>query len=344
MNNPDPEIITALIDGGSNVNARSVGGTTPLIGAATKNTNPEVLLILLKNGANSGIKDRAGKTAFDYAKENEFIKDSVAFFELKTATVPPSIRRQSLIEIFQNENNQPEFSQVEAAIKAEADVNVRDENAMTALIWAAWDNKSSKIISAIIEAGADVNARSLCGTTPLIAAALGNENPEIIAILIKSGADLNAKSGLFFEKSDQDPKVTKFLMNRATALMLAAWKNKNPEVIATLIKAGADVNARDEIGWTALMLAAISNENPGIITVLVEAGADINARDKNGLTALMWAAAQTEKSEIIDVMLEAGADAKLKDKNGKTAFDHAQKNGFIKDEKSYWRLNDASFA
>ena len=67
-----------------------------------------------------------------------------------------------------------------------------------------------------------------------------------------------------------------------TALMVAAWKNSNPEVITALLKAGADVHARTESGRTALIIAAENNTNPGVITALVKAGADINARDEDG--------------------------------------------------------------
>ena len=43
--------------------------------------------------------------------------------------------------------------------------------------------------------------------------------------------------------------------------MGAAWLNKNPEVIKTLIRHGADVNARREDGQTVLDYA---KENPKI--------------------------------------------------------------------------------
>jgi len=43
--------------------------------------------------------------------------------------------------------------------------------------------------------------------------------------------------------------------------MFAAGSNTNPDVISVLIKAGADVNARNERGWTALKFA---KDNPAI--------------------------------------------------------------------------------
>jgi len=54
--------------------------------------------------------------------------------------------------------------------------------------------------------------------------------------------------------------------------MYAARYNPNPEVITTLLKAGAEIEARDVYGGTPLILAAMGNKNPEVIRVLVEAG------------------------------------------------------------------------
>jgi len=68
--------------------------------------------------------------------------------------------------------------------------------------------------------------------------------------------------------------------------MWAAEENPNPEVFTTLLKAGADIEARDNGGGTALMVAAGRNPNPEVITALLKAGADAKAKNKAGQTAL----------------------------------------------------------
>ena len=42
-----------------------------------------------------------------------------------------------------------------------------------------------------------------------------------------------------------------------TPLMFAARYNSNPEVVALLLQAGADINEKDKDGWTPLMFAAV---------------------------------------------------------------------------------------
>ena len=76
--------------------------------------------------------------------------------------------------------------------------------------------------------------------------------------------------------------------------------------------------------------------NPEVITTLLKAGADIRDRSNNGVTAL------NPKPEVISTLLKAGADGKAKDSKGKTAFDYAQDNWSLKDTDAYRQLQKAS--
>jgi DNA-binding beta-propeller fold protein YncE len=145
---------------------------------------------------------------------------------------------------------------------------------------------------------------------------------------IRSVADINARN-----------------MDGWTALMLASRDNSNPEVIAVLLKAGADLSARDSrYGWTALIWAAADNPNPEVITALLNGGADINARNMDGENALMATAANNPNPQVIMILLRAGADAKAKDSAGRTAFDYAQGNEKLKGSAAYLKIKEASFA
>ena len=94
---------------------------------------------------------------------------------------------------------------------------------------------------------------------------------------------------------------------------------------------------------TALMLAAGKNSNPEVITTLVKADADPNARNENGMTALMLAAGINSNPEVISILLDAGADPKIKDRSGMMAMAYMKSNEKLKNTDAYWKLNDATY-
>jgi hypothetical protein len=73
-----------------------------------------------------------------------------------------------------------------ALIQAKADVNVRDGNNSTPLIWAV-DKCDPPVIQALVDAGADVNARANGGATPLMLAEVTGR-VETAEILRRAGA------------------------------------------------------------------------------------------------------------------------------------------------------------
>src|SRR5208337_1384591 len=84
-----------------------------------------------------------------------------------------------------------------------------------------------------------------------------------------------------------------------------------PQDVKAAIDHGANVNAhdmRDEYQRTPLMDAAGFNQKPEVITTLLNAGADLKAQDKNGSTALIYAAGNNQNPAVITTLLKAGAD------------------------------------
>ncbi|MCR4818217.1 MAG: ankyrin repeat domain-containing protein [Fretibacterium sp.] len=82
-----PEVIKLLIVSGAEVN-RQAGdyNFTALIAAAAGSTNPENIIALLEAGADAKIKDRWGKRAIDYARENSSLKGTKALKMLEEAS------------------------------------------------------------------------------------------------------------------------------------------------------------------------------------------------------------------------------------------------------------------
>ena len=72
-----------------------------------------------------------------------------------------------------------------------------------------------------------------------------------------------------------------------------------------LVKAGADINARDNRGTTPLMKAAATG-NLEAAQALVDAGADVNAMNSDGKTAITLAA-EKMPNPVIQYLIAHGA-------------------------------------
>ena len=80
-----------------------------------------------------------------------------------------------------------------------------------------------------------------------------------------------------------------------------------PDLIKTLLDAGAKVNVPDVRGMTPLMLAVANDrQHLDVIRMLIAAGADVNAKSLAGETALDWAR-KNGSPAAIDVLVRAGA-------------------------------------
>ena len=84
-------------------------------------------------------------------------------------------------------------------------------------------------------------------------------------------------------------------LNR-TPLHTAARYNRNPEIVRVLLRHGADVNAVNGLGRTPLHLASLFNDNPAVVEELARA-TDVNIRAREGFTPLHDAARRGPNDE-----------------------------------------------
>ena len=103
--------------------------------------------------------------------------------------------------------------------------------------------------------------------------------------------------------------------------LLDSAENGDANKVKSLIKQGANVNAKNDGGWTALMWASDKGHFE-IVKYLVK-GADINAKQNNGFTALMLAS-QSGHFEIVKFLVENGANVNARNEVGRTALYLAQ--------------------
>ncbi len=101
-----------------------------------------------------------------------------------------------------------------------------------------------------------------------------------------------------------------------TALIRASSRN-HKNIVKLLIELGADVNMHDDDRYTALMCAATYGCT-AIAKLLINKGADINAINNQGQTALICATIACHK-EIVELLIDNGADINVNSEKGNTA-------------------------
>jgi hypothetical protein len=117
-------------------------------------------------------------------------------------------------------------------------------------------------------------------------------------------------------------EVAKQEPTTAKAPDISFWKaamNGNIKAVKQQLAAGADVNAKDGIGWTPLHSAA-GRGRKEVNELLIANGADVNAKDNWGMTPL-HRAAEMGRKEIAELLIAAGTYVNAKDKRGRTPLD-----------------------
>jgi len=105
-----------------------------------------------------------------------------------------------------------------------------------------------------------------------------------------------------------------------TGLQIAAT-NGNLQIAAILIKAGANLDLKDQLGNTALMLAADRNQAE-TAQLLIDVGASLDSENRQGMTPLMVAASRGNAA-IVQALLAKGANVRKTDFTGRDALSWA---------------------
>jgi ankyrin repeat protein len=261
VGNRDLITVESLLRQGANIEAASTNGMRPLMSAAESGSVPLVSL-LLENGANAGAKDNQGDTALTWAARGGWVKlisllarfsdtkeknralfaavedgpVGVVEIDASTLPIPPPSKPAAEVE-------QSWTATAESLLDSGAEIEARNEDGSTPLIWAA-QFAQTDIFELLKSRGAKIGVRDKYGDTPLIVAACEcaearmNSAYDVVRILLDEGADVNARS-----------------KDGTTALMNAASGFGDAAIVKLLLDHGANPKLKDRRGNTVLTLA-----------------------------------------------------------------------------------------
>ncbi len=197
------------------------------------------------------------------------------------------------------------------SLKAKAHLEARDEDEMTPLLLAAYEDRMNAV-KLLIDKGADINATSFSGRNAL-SYAVQNANPEMVNLLLSKGA------ALLLDGSEQD-------------ILYSAVGGKNPDVLRlilpyeknlnrTYLKNSDQKDARNLVK-TTLLIQAVNSGSLENVKLLIEKGADINQANDRGETPILTALREKE-FEIATYLADHGAKLDVRDAMGNTVLSYA---------------------
>jgi ankyrin repeat protein len=304
--------LKVLIGSGSDINIRDRHGATPLMYSAAVGS-VDSMKMLLNAGGDAKAKNAFDATALLWGVANidkvRLLVDAGADVnaQSKQGMTPLLIAAFSagsidIVRLLIAKGAKVNGEPADPAANGSDRTRRREKSAggATPLLAAAGANDLD-MVRLFVDKGVDVNAATSRGDTPLqFAASAGNLT--MVKLLLAKGANVNAAT-------TDSLKVRKGLiaLNHLNALLYAAPYG-TPELLRTLIDAGAQVNARDIRDMTALMLAVSSEtQNPQVVRLLLDKGADVKAKSNVGETALDWAN-KFGNPEVIGLLQKAGGE------------------------------------
>lgn len=277
-----PKFLRSVID------LVSVNNGRTLLHMAVWDENPEIIKLLLNNGASKTIKDRAGKTAVDYAKktENEKICEIMGvrdIVEKKNVITKDEDSQQKTLAGFTDNGigytvvfgatdskllravKEQNYGEVKKLLDSNTNVNVTDILGNNALFYVI-NTDNGGILNLLLSYNINCNAQNIRGQLPFLYA-VEKGNRAIISDLLKAGASIN--------KSD----------SAGVTAELIAVNKKDASLLKFLASEGAYLSSKDSDGNTLLHRAVI-NEDLVTVKYLLDKDCDIWATNNSGISVL----------------------------------------------------------
>jgi ankyrin repeat protein len=260
--------VTALLDGGADINIPTPDGVTPLM-LAIDNDNFDVAKYLLERGANPHTWDWWGRTALYIATDMSPRDGS------EDPTAPKAL---DIVKMLLNAgvNPNPQLNMHRPSRGGNSGRFVDDllTTGVTPLIRAA-QTADLDIMRELLQHGAIVDLPNVMGVTPLMAASGLGTGPPVAGgvnavtrfpasarvfaamdMLLQAGADINARISDTSSYTARIARRSSMTDRQGQTALFAAAQSTRADVVRYLLDHGARVDVKDDMGRTPLDAAS----------------------------------------------------------------------------------------
>jgi ankyrin repeat protein len=307
-NNPDS--VKYVIEHGANVDECDWNQTTPLHLAA-KGSKKEIVSLLIDAGADLNERNKSGQTPLHVAADSNYL---YCIFLLVRAGAIVNVTNKdgnTPLHVATDKTNRHDIQNhdlVNFLIVSGANVKAQNKRRITPLHNAAC-NFSGDTLQTLLDHGADITVKNENESTALIAAIFGGNRYNDSADVLINELTINEK------KIDGDTPLH------------VAIKLDSYFFVKRLLKKGADVNLKNDIGETPLHSACEKRllEHVGRLFKF-HPELDPNVKNANGETALHYAAKSSNNNSnginCCKFLISKGADVNVQDNQGKKPSDY----------------------
>ncbi|KAH0490177.1 hypothetical protein TgHK011_001657 [Trichoderma gracile] len=305
-------------------NVADRNGMTPLLHAAAAG-DLDIVQWLLNHEADVDARDSRGCCALYYAlvnKHERLVRDLLARKPQVNVTTNDG---QTLLEAAMEQ-----VSMVRLLLDAGADAELGNKRGRTAIIVAVLERRTD-VVKLLLERKASVHHRDKDGFSPILIATAHSTDAEIVRILLEGGANLNDAHPATGDTPLHlavaiDAGIARMLLEHGEAVdylekrdavsrtpLLAAASWGKMDCVDLLVRAGADVNAQDDWGWTVLSLVSTDLSAAALEAcdlLLSQPKMMIDTKGKALGTALMMAC-RSLNHRMVTKLLAHGADPNI---------------------------------
>ena len=300
------EAVQFLLDLGVNVNNKNSAGRTALMLACVAR-HEDVVQKLLSAGAEVNSQDNAGQTALIFACVSCSL---VVIRSLLSAKADPNLQNRNGNTVMHLACSMGSRELVNLLVKFHANPIIPNSKGETAFMISITNN-SLDIITDLVHLISSTHIKSAVITScrlgyPAISSLLISHlqlSSQVLDFFTASLDEDTTSLKQQFTQSGINPNTT--LISNITPLMIAS-SCRHIEVLEYLLQAEADVNSKDEDGYTPLAYAITGSKSLTIVQRLLQSGANPNTL-LGGISIIEKAKEENGTEEIVNLLLKYSA-------------------------------------